>query len=126
LQHYDPVQKAWCVEPGVFRVLLGTSAADIRLSAEFRATGRNPYGYGPETPIYRIVGDPRAVAVLLKYLPMAVASPEALQMDLVYSPHRSLDAIWETRFDRALESASAKERAAIKEQVYRELAEIET
>jgi beta-glucosidase len=125
LQHYDPVRKAWCVEPGVFRVLVGTSSADISLGTEFRATGFNPYGYGPETPIVKIVADPRAVDVLLKHLPAEVASPEALQMELVYGPQRSLDAIWGTRFDGALRDASAEERAAIKAQVYQELAEIE-
>jgi beta-glucosidase len=125
LQHYDPIKKAWCVEPGGFRVLVGTSAADIRLGAEFRAVGTNPYGYGPETPIVEIMGDPRAVAVLQKHLPTEVASPRALRGELIYGPHRSLDAIWASRFDRALADRSANEREAIRGQVYQELSEIE-
>jgi len=125
LQHYDPRKKMWCVEPGVFRVLVGTSAADIRLRGEFRAKGRNPYGYGPETSIGTVMADPRAVAVLQKYLPPEVASREALQMELTYGPERPLGPIWTAGAERGLGHLSAEERAEIERAVYRELAAIE-
>ena len=57
LQHYDPQQERWCVEPGAFEVLVGNSSADIRLRGRFRASGFNPYGYGPDTPVARVMND---------------------------------------------------------------------
>jgi beta-glucosidase len=125
LEHYDPDRKAWCVEPGAFRVLIGTSARDIHLSGEFRATGFNPYGYGPETPIEKVMSDERAVAVLQEYLPAEVASPQAMAMVLQYNPHRPLDKVWMEWFDRALEDRSEEEKAEIRSKVYQELAAIE-
>ena len=126
LEHYDPRACAWCVEPGVFRVLVGTSAADIRLTAEFRARGVNPYGYGPDTEIAKVMSDDRAVAVLQKHLPEGSVSRQAMGMELQYAPHRPLEAVWTSRFDRALQDRSEEERAEIKRQVYRELAAIES
>jgi hypothetical protein len=125
LQHYDPRGARWCVEPGVFRVLVGTSAADSCLSAEFRATGQNPYGYGPETSIGKVMADPRAVAVLQKYLPPEIASPEALQMELTYGPERPMGPMLSAGVERALGHLSAEERAETEQAIYAELAAIE-
>jgi beta-glucosidase len=125
LQHYDPNRGAWCVEPGTFRVLIGTSAQDINLSAEFRAVGFNPYGYGPETPIEKIMSDERAVAALQKHLPAEVASPEAMAMVLQYNPHRPLDKVWAEWFDRALGDRTEEEKAEIRRGAYQDLAAIE-
>ncbi|MFC1452393.1 glycoside hydrolase family 3 C-terminal domain-containing protein [Verrucomicrobiota bacterium] len=44
LAHYDTKLGRWCVEPGVFRLMVGTSSRDIRVTAELTATGPNPYG----------------------------------------------------------------------------------
>ena len=35
LRFYDPVKHGWVVEPGVFKVFVGSSSADIRLTGEF-------------------------------------------------------------------------------------------
>ena len=35
LRFYDPVKHGWIVEPGVFKVFVGSSSADIRLTGEF-------------------------------------------------------------------------------------------
>jgi beta-glucosidase len=35
MSFYDPAQKRWVVEPGKFKVLIGSSSRDIRLTAEF-------------------------------------------------------------------------------------------
>lgn len=43
LAHFDCRLGGWCVEPGAFRVLIGVSSRDIRLTAEFSASGPNPY-----------------------------------------------------------------------------------
>ena len=43
LAHYDAKLGRWCVEPGIFRLLVGVSSRDIRLTAELAAVGINPY-----------------------------------------------------------------------------------
>jgi beta-glucosidase len=125
VEHYDPNREAWCVEPGTFRVLIGTSAQDISLSGAFRAVGFNPYGYGPETAIEKVMSDERAVAVLQKHLPAEVASPQAMAMVLQYNPHWPLDKIWTEWFDRALGDRSEEEKAAIRREAYQDLAKVE-
>jgi beta-glucosidase len=125
LQHYDPLRRAWCVEPGLFGVLIGTSSADIRLQAEFKASGFNPYGLGPQTPIARVMADPRAVAVLQKHLPGGEMSSAALELDVTFTPQRPLDQLWAQRVEPALQGQPPQERAALKERVYQELAAIE-
>ncbi|HTD85149.1 MAG TPA: fibronectin type III-like domain-contianing protein, partial [Candidatus Binatia bacterium] len=37
MSFYDPAQKRWVVEPGRFRVHVGSSSRDIRLTGEFEA-----------------------------------------------------------------------------------------
>ncbi len=44
LAHYDAKLGGWRVEPGAFQIMVGVSSRDIRLTAEFIATGPNPYG----------------------------------------------------------------------------------
>jgi beta-glucosidase len=125
LQHYHPLKATWCVEPGVFEVLVGVSAAEIRLSAEFRATGWNPYGYGPETSIGKVMADPRAVAVLQRRLPPEIASREAFQMELTYGPERPIGAVLSARIERGMGHLSAEERASVERALFEELAAIE-
>ena len=125
LQHYDPVKEAWCVEPGVFQVLAGSSSADIRLRGEFKAIGFNPYGYGPDTPVAKVMKDERAVAVLQHYLPAEAASSQAIAMTLIYTPQRPLKAILSEQLAQALPSASETRKAEIEEQIYQALASIE-
>jgi beta-glucosidase len=124
LQYYDPYPAMWCAEPGVFRVLVGTSAEDIRLTAEFQAVGRDPYGFGPDTPISKLVSDARAVAVLQRHLPAALTSPEALQVSLQYFPHQSFEKTWAMRIAPALFGQTAAEKDALLERIYADLAEI--
>ncbi|MBN1582507.1 MAG: glycoside hydrolase family 3 C-terminal domain-containing protein [Anaerolineae bacterium] len=125
LQHYDPLMKVWCVEPGMFRVLIGSSSADIRLRGEFRAIGFNPYGYGPNTPVDKVFKDERAMAVLEKHLPVGAVSPQAIAMTLIYAPHRPLRDILGEILSYTLPTASEERKAEIKDQIYRALAQIE-
>ncbi len=41
LVYYDPALPGWVAEPGTFRVLVGRSAADIRVSGEFEWQGKD-------------------------------------------------------------------------------------
>jgi beta-glucosidase len=125
LQHYDPLKKAWCVEPGVFRVLAGSSSAEIHLRGEFKVIGFNPYGYGPDTPIAKVMKDERAVAVLQTYLPAEIVSPQEIAMTLTFAPQRPLKAILSEMLARTLPSASQERRTEIEEQIYQALALIE-
>jgi beta-glucosidase len=125
LQHYDPVKKAWCVEPGTFKVLVGTSSADIHLQGEFRARGVNPYGYGPGTPVSKVMSDERAIAVLRQHLSAEAVSSQAITMALTYAPQRPLKAILRDVLAQTLPSASQERRDTVEGQIYQALASIE-
>ena len=125
LAHYDPRRAEWCVEPGVFEVLVGTSSAGGFLSGSFRATGFNPYGYGPATAIEQIMADDRAIAVLARYLPPELATREAMALELQFIPHSPLERAWMTRFEPALAGLRDVEKAHLKQNLYSALAEID-
>jgi beta-glucosidase len=125
LQHYDPLKKTWCVEPGVFQVLIGTSSADIHLCDEFKATGFNPYGYGPDTPVSKAMKDERVIAVLQKYLPAKIASSQAIMMTLTFAPQRPFKAVLSEGLAHAFPSSSQEHKAEIEAQIYQALALIE-
>jgi beta-glucosidase len=123
LQHYDSQLKQWCVEPGTFEVLVGTSSADVPLRASFEAAGPNPYAYGPRTAIGTLIEDPRARDVLLRLLPQA-ASAAILGLVAQFAPDLPLEALfnnWMTRTPQA----DADQLAALKARLYAELATIE-
>ena len=44
LRFFCPKRRAWVAEPGDFEVLIGSSAADIRLRARFRYDGGDSVG----------------------------------------------------------------------------------
>ena len=39
LRYFNPDQREWVVEAGFFKVLIGASAADIRLTGRFEVQG---------------------------------------------------------------------------------------
>jgi beta-glucosidase len=122
LQHYDPQLKQWCVEPGAFEMLVGTSSADVPLRASFEAIGPNPYAYGPRTAIGTLLGDPRSRAVLLRFLPTEV-SAGMLGMLARFAPDMSLETLlgsWMTRAPQA----DVGQLSALKARLYAELAAI--
>ncbi len=71
LEYYDDAQERWVAEPGVFEVLVGSSAKDIRLRGKFEWTGESAEGavYLHEgLPLELLLADERAKAVLRKHL----------------------------------------------------------
>jgi len=124
LAHYDPALARWCVEPGSFEVLVGTSSADLPLAAMLKAVGPNPYAYGPRTPIGKLLVDPRALAVLSKYFPAGTMSPAAVHLLNEFMPDLALAAIldrWATMGPRM----EPEQAAQLRTRLYAELGEIE-
>jgi beta-glucosidase len=123
LQHYDPQLKAWCVEPGAFEILVGTSSADLPLRASFVAAGPNPYAYGSRTTIGTLIEDPRARAVLIEVLPQAVTGP-MLGLVAQFVPEMQVGAMFDSWMMR-VPGADADQVSALKARLYAALAEIE-
>jgi beta-glucosidase len=122
LQHYDPQLKAWCVEPGRFEVLVGTSSADLPLRAAFQVVGPNPYAYGARTAIGTLIEDPRAKAVLVKYLPPA-ATGAVFGLLAQFAPDMSIEAMFDSWMMRMPQVDEGQLRA-LKQRLYAELGEI--
>ena len=124
LLHYDPQLGEWCVEPGVFQVLVGISSIDVPLSAAFTARGPNPYAYGPRTTIIKLFADARAREVLAKYLPARFLSPAAVHLMLEFMPDLPLAGVLE-RWASPASGMDPEQIAQLKTALYAELAEIE-
>ena len=125
LAHWDPAEHAWCVEPGVFQVLVGVSSEDIRLRDAFTAVGLNPYRYGPRTAIGQVIGDPRARDVLMNALRAEGGTLPARLTTFVLAPQFSLQAVLPRMLAEALPTQSAAQQAEVEQRIYEALGEIE-
>jgi hypothetical protein len=125
LAHWDPAEHAWCVEPGVFEVLVGVSSDDIRLRDEFTAVGLNPYRYGPRTSIGQVMGDPRARDVLVNALLAEGGALPARLMSFMLAPHFPLQTVLPRMLAEALPSEPEAQRAEIEQWIYAALGQIE-
>ena len=78
LAYYDSLKSAWVAEAGEFEVLVGSSSRDIHATSIFTLTETSQFG-GPvqkehtrlslNSTLAQLLDDPRARAVLTKYLP---------------------------------------------------------
>ena len=124
LAHYDPALARWCVEPGAFQLLVGTSSADLPLAATFKAVGPNPYAYGPRTAIDKLLADPRAREVLLKYFPVGTMPSAAVHLLNEFMPDLPLAAILD-RWATMGPGMEPEQVAQLRTRLYAELGEIE-
>jgi beta-glucosidase len=85
LAFYDPGVNRWVVEPGEFQVLVGHSAGDIRLKAEFTVTedstplckeARLHVGLALNT----LLNDPAGKSILARYLGQHIQNPHLLRI----------------------------------------------
>lgn len=125
LEHYDPVRQAWCVEPGVFRVLIGTSSADIHLCGEFTALGLNPYRYGPLTSIGEVMADPRARDIVVNMLRAEGGALPAELMSFILTPQFPLQTVLPRLLARALPDTPETRQAEVEQRIYEALGQIE-
>ena len=125
LEHYDAAEHTWCVEPGVFQVLVGVSADDIRLRGEFTAVGLNPYRYGPRTPIGQVMADPRVRDVLMNVLQAEGGTMPAGLTSFFLAPQVPLQVVLPRLLAEALPSAPASRIAEIEQRMYDALGQIE-
>jgi beta-glucosidase len=123
LASFDARLDRWTTEPGTYQVLVGTSARDIRLTGRFKALCENPYGYGPDTGIGRLMNDPRAVEVLRKHLNLDLRA--LLGMSITFMPNMPFAAVWERSIAPALAGSTAQEQAARLEAICADLARID-
>ena len=125
LSHYDSRRQKWCVEPGRFEVLVGTSSRDIRVRAEFRAAGYNPYAYGMSTPVGRIMCDAKARTILLRYLPEEALNDPTMKDMVELTPLVSWEAAWREHLAQHLGDQSQEEMEIIREKILAEFSSIE-
>jgi beta-glucosidase len=68
LAYYDPSVPGWVTEPGVFHVLIGRSAQDIRLVGQFEWREQSDRRLHIDLPLQSLAADPHGLAVLQKHL----------------------------------------------------------
>lgn len=124
---YDEELHAWVCEPGMFEILIGTSAADIVLKAPLRVRCRNPYGYGRKTYYSVLAKDPRAVKAIVSHLPSA----DILTEDDIVRQTAYIDAVftWEMAFKKyivpKLPQYSEQQLTALLDEICAALSEID-
>ncbi len=92
LASFDAAMNCWTTEPGAYRVLVGVSSADIRLTGQFVAECSNPYAFGPQaTRPSRLAEDPRAVEVVKKHTGLNLR--DVLATEIIYYPPTCLSAV---------------------------------
>lgn len=115
---WDPLLEQWAAEPGWFTIELGNSSRNLPLQGRVRLIGINPYAVMPDEPAGTLVTDPRAVAILKKYLPAELVDEFVDRVAVM--PVLSLAMFWRFRFAKALEGTK-EEKEAIREQLFAEL-----
>ena len=95
LSSYDPYEKDWVCEPGIFILLAGNSSRNIYLKKSLLVEGTNVYGYGPNTLFKRINDDERAVKILLEGLPEGVIDRTVLKNYNNTLPFQPFEKVWE-------------------------------
>jgi hypothetical protein len=116
----------WCVEPGTFEVLVGTSSRAIAHRGTFEAVGPNPYLLGPQSEFGLLMTNEEAVTALRRCLPTAALTPERLALELAESLELSLEAVWDERVASRLEGFTLEEVETLRQRLYAELAHIST
>ena len=123
--HFDTQKNAWCVEPGLFEILVGTSSKKIQGRASLRVRGANPYAHNSNTSIARIMRDENAVGILEKYLPeQALADPQMKEI-VEFLPHVAFDRVWNQIFIHHLGESTPQEAAKIREQIFSDFADLQ-
>lgn len=125
LASYDPAAKAWGSEPGYYQALVGTSSRDIAGAVRFKAVGYNPFGYGANCSIGKIMANPAVVEAMKKYIPAHLLSDESMSSELTYFPEAKLQKIWNEKFSLAFKDKSETEKQAILDAMCAEIAKIE-
>ena len=125
LAHFDTRLGRWCVEPGRYQILVGTSSRNIHAAGEFRAVGPNPYAYGLTTPVSRIMSDERASKVLRAYLPeQAIENAEFREL-VSCAPFTDFKRVWTRNLTGYLTHLSEEEIEETLQRVCDELSNIE-
>ena len=125
ISHFDTRMGRWCVEPGRFQILVGTSSRRIHARAEFRAVGPNPYAYGLTTPISTIMRDERARAVLRAHLPEEAIESVRLREMVACLPFAAFERAWSRHFAGFLAHLSEREIEHTLDRVCTELSRID-
>lgn len=93
----------WIVQPGMFDLLVGTSAENILLKKEVRIRCRDPFGLSGRSAIGKIVKDPQALEIVNRVMEDNIEILAAIA--LTYAPDKSLQELWNgTNIQGALKS----------------------
>jgi beta-glucosidase len=124
LASFDVAMDRWVTEPGYYQLLVGTSSRNIVLSGRFEAVCENPYGYGPDTAIGKLMSDPRAVDVIRKHTGLEPSA--VLGASLIFASRMRFSQAWDTYLSPALADRGVKEGSAIQEAIESDLKQIDT
>lgn len=100
---------AWIVQPGMFDILIGTSAENIVLTKEIHIRCRNPFGLSGKTGIGAIAANPEALEIVNRNIEGKLEELEAVA--IAYAPDKTLEELWEgTNMQNALKKKGWNEK----------------
>ena len=100
LAYWSPALRRWAVEPGWYRLWVGTSSRDLPCSLRVRVFAPDPYAYGEGTSLGALQEDPRAAQALREAAARcgldAQEVEDLLKETMQFRPESALRAVWET------------------------------
>ncbi len=84
----------WLVQPGVFDILIGVSAGDIRCRRETRIRAVDPFGISEKSGIGVIVKDKKALACINRILEDDLETLAVVALD--YAPDTAFEHLWQS------------------------------
>ena len=110
LQSYDEELGEWTIEPGEYRIYIGTSSRDIAKVISFQAFGRNSFGFTEKTKLDILVKQPEAFAAFQRACrPVELTANQIAQM-VLFQKAPSILSFWENSVIPVIGAREAEKR----------------
>ena len=110
LRSYDEEIGGWIVEPGTYSVYVGNSSRNITQVLPFRVEGRNPFGFGENTPISDVATVPGALETFMSLCPEGTISRDEVMTQLLFQKTETISTFWRNRVENKLPEDERAER----------------
>ena len=106
---YSTALKQWVTEPGEFKILVGSSSKDIKVSQVINIQCKNPFGLTENNGIGEIVANEMALNLINKVLHIDIA--KVVNVAIVFAPEKTWKEVWSSSIVPVLKNKGYDSRA---------------